>query len=60
MNQDFRIIWPQNCYVTAEQLITWANDDVANGDTAFTAEVYTVQEAIAVLQDSGTVTFAKA
>jgi hypothetical protein len=58
----YTIIWPERKTVTAEQLIMWAKDDVCNGDTdIFTdpASVITVEDAITVLNDSGSVTFGK-
>ena len=55
----YHIIWPQDRYVSAEQLIVWANDDIENGDSDFDEQVSTVQDAIAVLNDSGSVTFGR-
>lgn len=59
----YLIIWPQRRMVTAEQLITWARDDIANGDSDLVEtqeQVVTVADAIAVLNDSGSVTFGRA
>lgn len=57
-----RILWPQERYVSDKQLIAWAQDDIANGASgvfAHSSEVVTLEDAIAVLNDSGTVTLAK-
>ncbi len=56
------MIWPQKRKVTADQLIVWAQDDIANGASfLFQApdEVRTLEDAIMVLNDSGTVTLVK-
>lgn len=59
MTKRYHIVFPEENYVTAEQLIQWAKDDVANRKTTLAAtqsEVRCVEDAIAILHDSGTVT----
>jgi hypothetical protein len=53
------IVYPEERWVTPEQLIAWARDDIANGESYLCAdqrEVQTLEDAIAVLNDSGSVT----
>jgi hypothetical protein len=55
---EYRIIWPQVRMVTPEKLMGWASDEIntANGTESY--RVADVEEAIEVLEDTGTVTFA--
>ena len=61
----YEVLWPQRQFVTAERLILWARDDVANGlctdAQGFEAEQddFSVDQAIAILNDTGTVTMGK-
>lgn len=53
------ILWPQRLVASDEHLIRWAQDDVVNGATGvFTdpTDVRTVEDALLVLNDSGSVT----
>ena len=52
----FKIIWPERRLVACEQLIQWASDDVDNG-LHCGPKPTTVEGAIAILQDTGSVTF---
>lgn len=55
----YTIVYPERRVVSAERLIMWAQDDIANGKSDVFAspdEVETVEQAIRVLNDSGTVT----
>lgn len=60
----YRIIWPQSRIVSAAELILWAHDDVMNGlctdAQGFTMKNNpTVEDAIAILLETGSVTFHK-
>lgn len=60
--RSYRILYPEDQIVSEEQLIQWARDDIANGASSLVedqTEVRTVEDAIAVLEDSGTVTLAE-
>ena len=60
--RQYRVLWPQACTVTAGQLIEWARDDIDNGASDIfddSRNVQTVEDAITVLNDSGTVTLAR-
>lgn len=50
------ILWPEHTFVTAETLISWAADDVAD-DAHDGPTPQTLQEAIAILDETGSVTF---
>ncbi len=55
----YLILWPERRHVSAQQLITWARDDIDNGLSdlfAFGWEVNDVADAILVLKDTGSVT----
>jgi hypothetical protein len=58
MNGNYRIIYPQNRMVTPELLMDWASDEVNTANGTEDYRVGDVDEAIDVLEDSGTVTFA--
>lgn len=51
-----RILWPSQRFVPAKLLITWASDDVANGAHAGPPPK-TLEEAVQILTETGTVTF---
>lgn len=57
-NELFDILYPESRRVSGAQLIAWAKDDLANGDSYLFEldEELTVDMAIAVLDDSGSVT----
>lgn len=63
--QRYEVLWPQHRFVTADTLIGWARDDVANGlctdQQGFDAaqDGFDVADAIAILNDTGSVTLAK-
>ncbi|MGH9625368.1 MAG: hypothetical protein ACRD4G_13640 [Bryobacteraceae bacterium] len=57
MPKMYHIIWPDDRQVTGEELIAWAKDDVANGNTSCIDPPKTVKEAIEILEDTGSVTF---
>ena len=60
--RQYRVIWPTKQTVTADRLIGWAKDDIANGASDLFDDprnVQTVEDAIAVLHDSGSVTLAR-
>ena len=55
----YLIVYPEERWVTAEELISQARDDIANGDSSVAErpeDVTTVEDAIAVLNDSGSMT----
>jgi hypothetical protein len=54
----YRIIWPECRAVSADQLLTWAADDVANGLHEGPAPA-TLADALAVLAETGSVTLAR-
>ena len=54
----FRIIYPENRNVSAKQIMMWASDAVDNGESS-SSKPTTLAEAIAILEDSGHVTFHK-
>lgn len=61
--RQYEMLWPRKRKVTADELISWAKDDIANNLSKIFDDprnVQTVEDAIAVLNDSGTVTLAKA
>lgn len=62
MIRQHQVLWPRKCKVTTDQLISWAQDDIANGASKLFDDprnVRTAEDAIAVLNDSGTVTLGK-
>lgn len=55
----YLIVYPERRMVSGEQLIVWAQDDIENGDSDLfenADDVRTVEDAIKVLHDAGTVT----
>ena len=54
---DYLVLWPDHRRVTAETLIMWASDDVANEEHGGPAPI-TVEDAIAILNETGSVTLA--
>jgi hypothetical protein len=53
------VVYPEECWVSPEQIIMWARDDIRNGKSALAErpqDVLTLEDALAVLDDSGTVT----
>ena len=51
------ILWPEQKFVSPERLIAWANDDILNGLHEGPI-VSTLEGAVAVLEEVGSVTFA--
>jgi hypothetical protein len=59
-NEGRWIIWPERRFVPAKNLISWAQDAVANGEVSDMfkdLEVKSLNDAVEVLNDSGNVTF---
>lgn len=54
----YEIIWPHRRWVDADKLIQWAQDDVYNGYSTLPLPK-TVEDAIDILADSGTITVGK-
>lgn len=48
------LIYPEKCKVSEEQLITWARDAYADGETE--EEALNVEDAIHILEDLGHIT----
>jgi hypothetical protein len=64
------IIYPENRYVTDYEVVVWAHDDLVNGaikagdhrdieEIAASFARPTIEEAMQILEDSGSVTFVK-
>lgn len=51
------VLWPERRFVSTEQLITWAADDVENGEHPGPVPD-SLPEALLILQDTGSVTLA--
>lgn len=56
------IIWPEDRVVSEAFLIAWARDDIANGASSVAddpSEIVTIEDALTVFEDSGTLTLAR-
>lgn len=55
MEQGWLVLWPDERIVTGEQLIRWAQDDVADGKVKWEGPV-DLESAVMILQETGSVT----
>ena len=54
----YKIVYPDTRFVTADRLLLWASDDVDNG-LHEGPKPTTVEEALLILEDTGSITIAK-
>lgn len=50
------ILWPRRAFVSADQIVVWAQDDVANGKHPGPMPA-TLDDALAIIVETGTLTF---